>query len=226
MAVPSAPAITLASFHELEQSSFSANQQDVARNHQIEQKDLKSTQLADLSAPSSITLAPGSVFTHADITALAGDASVEGAGLLHGLGAGTNSQIVTQTITTTQVINGPGILHSPVWQTHVVTGTPTVRIEVAAGRRIVLVLSSGEHVHWEISAVPGAHIKAILLSGRGGSEITGQGNVPVVTMGTASAADTNGPQYEALQSEVTEWTGKRITQFQGSQEASRFYVGG
>jgi hypothetical protein len=89
---------------------------------------------------------------------------------------------------------------------------------------IVLCLSSYEAVSWRLSVLPGAKLKAVLLSGYEESTVEGAGSAPVQTMGREYAYESG--KTAQLQREVLRWTGKPISAFQGKYTGSSFEVGG
>ena len=91
---------------------------------------------------------------------------------------------------------------------------------------VVLVLSSYEGVAWTIVRSPGAQVHAILKSSYTESTVTGQGDVPVYSIGKAHAYSDTSPDFRALKEEVAQWTGTGINTFQGRYTATTYTVGG
>ena len=77
---------------------------------------------------------------------------------------------------------------------------------------------------WHLNVKPEAHLTAVLLTGPHGSTVQGQGNVPVVAIGSIFSYVVGSPGYVALQNEVYTWTGKRMSLFQCGQRTNQFTV--
>jgi hypothetical protein len=95
-----------------------------------------------------------------------------------------------------------------------------------ADKPIVLVLCSYEPVEWMLQLMPGARLKAVLLSGYKQSTVVGAGDVRVQDLGQVYAYQAGGPEYSRLQAEVRRWTGNSIEVFQGRYSGKVFLVGG
>jgi len=105
--------------------------------------------------------------------------------------------------------------------------TGTVQVSVARSPRpIVLSLSSYEPVRWVITLEPGAKLAAVLQSGYYPSEVFGAGDARIYNLGRLYAYKRGSPEFQALSSEVRQWTGKGIDTFQGTYTGSSFRVGG
>jgi hypothetical protein len=76
-----------------------------------------------------------------------------------------------------------------------------------AADRLVLVLSSHEAVAWRLALLRGVTLEAILLSGRGGSTVTGAGDTPVSNIGGYYAFRPGTAAYRHLESRVRDCTG-------------------
>lgn len=104
-------------------------------------------------------------------------------------------------------------------------GPRAVQVTVKSRQKpIVLVLSSFSGVEWHLNVHPNAHLAAVLITGPRGSSVQGQGNVPVVVIGSVYSYVVGSPSYSALQNEVYTWTGKRMSLFQCGMLASQFTV--
>jgi hypothetical protein len=104
---------------------------------------------------------------------------------------------------------------------------PTVEVRIRrSDKPIVLVLSSYEAVLWKLTRESGANIALILLGGYEESSVTGEGNSRVITIGRKYAYSMSGSDYSQLNTEVFNWTGRRIDILQGRYEGSSFIVGG
>lgn len=95
---------------------------------------------------------------------------------------------------------------------------------IARQNPIILVLSSFSGVEWHLNVKPDAHLAAVLITGPHGSSVQGQGDVPVVVIGSVYSYVVGSPSYGALQNEVYTWTGKRMGLFQCGMRASQFTV--
>jgi hypothetical protein len=104
-------------------------------------------------------------------------------------------------------------------------GTVSVTVRRTT-RPLVLVLSAYEAVQWKLRLEPGARLEAILLSGYYDSTVLGGGDVRVLKIGREYAYQSEGGDYQLLQRQVTRWTGRPISIFQGGYQGSSFIVGG
>lgn len=112
---------------------------------------------------------------------------------------------------------------------HIVPGVVTV-CEIVASRTVnapeffdllvrpaagglVLVLSSHEPVCWRLALMHGVDLRAVLLSGRGGSSVTGSGTVPVSRIGGYYSFRPGTAEYRHLESQVRLCTGHGIGRF-------------
>lgn len=93
-------------------------------------------------------------------------------------------------------------------------------------RPLVLVLSSYHAVQWRVRLEPGARLEAVLQSGYEDSTVLGAGAARVLKIGQEHAYQSEGPEFQALQRQVTRWTTKPIQLFQGSYQGTAFSVGG
>lgn len=101
----------------------------------------------------------------------------------------------------------------------------TIDVRVRRSNRpLVLVLSSGEPVRWNLVLEPGAELSAVLISGNNGQVIAGAGGVRVIELGKTNAYKND--QLPPLQRELTQKIGRPADRFQGQYEASSFSVGG
>jgi uncharacterized protein len=89
---------------------------------------------------------------------------------------------------------------------------------------LVLVLSSQAAVAWQLTITPGVQLAAVLLSGPNGGSVQGQGNAPVVAIGSAYSYAVGAPGYPELQTEVFNWTGKRMKLLQSGGPEMRFNI--
>lgn len=129
-------------------------------------------------------------------------------------------------------IEGAGIIDSDSGVQAAAAGVTMIRPNAAAkvvhvrifpGRRrpLILVLTSRSPVIWEVDGSQGGQLVAVLLSGAGGSSVQGQGSAQVANIGSACAEGYGyasremSPGYQALQKEVYDATGERISLFQG-----------
>jgi hypothetical protein len=90
----------------------------------------------------------------------------------------------------------------------------------ASERATVLVLSSHQPVQWRLWVMPGADLRALLLSGFGHSSVTGAEGIPVHRIGGFYAFRRGSVEYRHLESEVRRCTGHAIGHFQGLQVGS------
>ena len=100
-----------------------------------------------------------------------------------------------------------------------------VRVRRSA-QPIILVLSSYEPVRWMIITEERSKLAAVLVSGYHQSQVVGAGSARIVNIGSAYAYKQDGSQHHALDSEVYQYTGKRINLFQGRYTGKEFSVGG
>jgi hypothetical protein len=84
-------------------------------------------------------------------------------------------------------------------------------------RPMVLVLSSHQPVQWRLSVVPGAVVRALLLTGFGHSTVTGADGIAVHRIGGFYAFKRGSVEYRHLESEVRRCTGHTIGHFQSLQ---------
>jgi hypothetical protein len=89
---------------------------------------------------------------------------------------------------------------------------------------VVLVLSSYEAARWQIHVERGAKLEGVLYSGYEPSIVVGAGNVPMLRIGSAFAYDMKEPRYVELNLLQARYTGKPISRFQGSYQATSFVV--
>lgn len=104
-------------------------------------------------------------------------------------------------------------------------GRVTVAVRPTA-QPLVLVLSSYEPVQWMLKLEPGARLAAVLVAGYYDSSVLGAGDVRVLKIGRHYAYQPEGPEYAALQREVSRWAGRSIGLFQNGYKGSSFTVGG
>jgi hypothetical protein len=90
---------------------------------------------------------------------------------------------------------------------------------------LVLVLSSHEAVPWRLSLLRGVALRAVLLSGRGGSTVTGAGDAPVARIGGYYAFRQGTAEFRHLESQVRMCTGHGIGRFRRFQAANSFDLG-
>jgi len=93
-------------------------------------------------------------------------------------------------------------------------------------RPVVLVLSSHQTVHWEISLETGAALSAVLLSGYGESTVVGAGDAMVTSIGGFYAFKRGSAEFKHLEKEVRRCTGRNIEGFQSAYAGHRFDIGG
>lgn len=91
---------------------------------------------------------------------------------------------------------------------------------------MVLVLTSYEPVQWQLKLEPGARLGAVLLGGYHDSNVQGAGEARVLRIGRLYAYQQEGPEFAALQREVTRWVGRPISLFQNGYRGNSFTVGG
>ena len=104
-------------------------------------------------------------------------------------------------------------------------GASTVQVTIQARQRpLILVLSSYSGVEWHLNVKRDAHLAAVLITGPHGSSVQGQGDVPVVVIGSIYSYVAGSPSYGALQNEVYTSTGKRMSLFQRGMRATQFTV--
>jgi hypothetical protein len=89
---------------------------------------------------------------------------------------------------------------------------------------LILVLSSFSSIQWRLRLAPGARLAAVLITGPHGSSVAGEGNIPVVAIGSAYSYVVGSPGYMALQNEVYAWTGKRMSLLQCGFRGKDFLV--
>jgi hypothetical protein len=106
-----------------------------------------------------------------------------------------------------------------------VPGVVTVALQ-RSPQPIVLVLSSYEPVHWQISGARSANLKAVLLSSYKSSTVSGVDGLQVIQMGSHYAYEQGSAGFAGLQREVIKRTGKGIETFQGKYSGTSFIVGG
>jgi hypothetical protein len=95
----------------------------------------------------------------------------------------------------------------------------------AAIRRLVLVLSAHQAVHWQIALEPGATLSAVLVSGYGESTVAGIGDAMVSSIGGFYAFKQGSAEFRHLESEVMRCTGRNIENFQSVFAGSSFEIG-
>lgn len=103
------------------------------------------------------------------------------------------------------------------------------QVEVRISRSeqpLVLVLTSYEPVRWKLIQEPGARLSGVLVSGHHPSEVIGAANARTVMIGSAYAYEHNGRDFQTLDAAVYQYTGKRISRFQGVYRGGAFGVGG
>jgi hypothetical protein len=93
-------------------------------------------------------------------------------------------------------------------------------------RPVVLVLSSHQTVHWELTLAPGAMLRAVLLSGYGESTVSGAGSARVTSIGGFYAFKRGSAEYRHLESEVMRCTGRPIETFRSVYAGRSFEIGG
>jgi len=106
-----------------------------------------------------------------------------------------------------------------------VEGVVEVRIK-RSDVPLVLVLSSYEPVRWMLVSETGARLAAVLVGGNHPSTVVGAGSARVFQIGQSYAYRRGGREYDALQADVFQWTGKPIEVFQGTYRGRTFVVGG
>lgn len=109
------------------------------------------------------------------------------------------------------------------------SGHPMGSVDVhirSSTKPIVLVLSSYEPVNWRLTSAPGAKLAAVLVSGYYTSNVVGAGAARVIVVGSAFSYKQVGSDYNRLNSEVVQYTGKGMDIFQGQYEGGKFSVGG
>ncbi len=155
------------------------------------------------------------------ISRLAQSADVEGIGIF---GSDTDSGVVGQYAGTIAGTNVRIYRRAERGQTSSPRAS-TVQVSIQARHRpLILVLSSYSGVEWHLSVKPDAHLAAVLITGPHGSSIQGQGDVPVVVIGSIYSYVAGSPSYGALQNEVYTSTGKRMSLFQCGMRATQFTV--
>jgi hypothetical protein len=90
---------------------------------------------------------------------------------------------------------------------------------------LVLVLSSHEAVPWRLSLLGGVVLEAVLLSGQGGSTVTGAGDAPVARIGGYYAFRQGTAEFRHLEHQVRMCTGHGIGRFRRFQAANSFDLG-
>jgi hypothetical protein len=105
-------------------------------------------------------------------------------------------------------------------------GLVVVHVMRGSGTPIALVMSSHEPVRWMLSIEHGAVITSIMTAGPKASEVQGAGSIAITHVSDADASQTNSPEFERLQTDVTRAAGSRINHFQGAAVGGEFVVGG
>jgi hypothetical protein len=105
-------------------------------------------------------------------------------------------------------------------------GLVVVHVQRGGGAPFALVLSSHEAVRWMLSVERGAVISAIMTTGPKASEVQGAGSIAVTHISDVDASQTNSPDFERLQTEVTRAAGARINHFQGAAVGGEFVIEG
>ncbi|RZL37905.1 MAG: hypothetical protein EOP35_07265 [Rubrivivax sp.] len=105
------------------------------------------------------------------------------------------------------------------------TGRVVVNVR-RSPRPLVLVLCSYEPVQWQLRLEPGAKLGAVLVSGYYDSTVVGAGDARVLKIGSIHAYKQEGPEFAALQREVSRWAGRPISLFQSGYSGVSFSVGG
>jgi hypothetical protein len=105
-------------------------------------------------------------------------------------------------------------------------GLVVVHVKRGDGTPIALVLSSHEPVRWMLSLERGAAVSAIMTAGPQNSEVQGAGSIAVTHISDAGASQTNSPEFERLQTDVTRAAGARINHFQGAAVGGEFVIEG
>jgi hypothetical protein len=103
-------------------------------------------------------------------------------------------------------------------------GVVVVQVGFAAGRPVVLVLSSREAVHWNVTVLPGAKVRRIILSGPRASEVNGAGAAEITRVAETDATRPDSDAFQSLQAAVKNLVGGEILHFQGMQEGGQFTV--
>jgi len=99
-----------------------------------------------------------------------------------------------------------------------------IRVTVAPGNTpLVLVLSSYEPVRWTV--IPGSRkISAILVSSYYESSVSGQGNAPVVRIGSNYAYKLDSTEYLRLKQDIARYVASPVQVFQGAYKGQDFSV--
>jgi hypothetical protein len=105
------------------------------------------------------------------------------------------------------------------------TGTVNVRVRRSA-KPVILVLSGYHRIKWNLTVEPGAQVGAILISSYEPAEVIGAGSARQMIIGRHSVHKRGDSEYNALDREVYQVTGKRIDFFQGTYRGASFVVGG
>jgi hypothetical protein len=105
-------------------------------------------------------------------------------------------------------------------------GLVVVHVQRGSGAPVALVLASHEAVRWMLSVERGAVISAIMTAGPKASEVQGAGSIAVTHISAVDASQTNSPQFEQLQTDVTHAAGARINHFQGAAVGGEFVIEG
>ncbi len=105
------------------------------------------------------------------------------------------------------------------------TGSVAVTVR-RSNQPLVLVLSSYEPVQWQLRLESGARLAAVLVASYHDSTVVGAGDVRVLKIGRQYAYQQDGPEFAALQREVSRWAGRPIALFQSGYRGNSYTVGG
>ncbi len=102
----------------------------------------------------------------------------------------------------------------------------TVRVDVRAkSAPLVLVLSSNQAVHWQITLASGVELRAVLLAGSGDSRVSGATGTPVASIGGFYAFKRGSKEFHHLEREVMRCVGHTIANFHSAYAAESFQIG-
>ncbi len=101
----------------------------------------------------------------------------------------------------------------------------SVRVAVQVTQRpLVLVLSSHQAVHWQLTLAPDVDLRAALLAGGGDSRVSGAGLVPISSIGGFYAFKRGSEEFQHLEREVLRCIGRKIGSFQSAYATQSFDI--
>jgi hypothetical protein len=97
-----------------------------------------------------------------------------------------------------------------------------ITVAVRSPHFVVLVLSSHQDVTWQIEPTAGTRLAAVLLAGRGLSQVRGAGDAPVSSIGGFYAFRRTSGEFRHLEDQVRRLTGQGVARFHSEYAATGF----